>query len=413
MLTKLKKFISDKSTVICYGAGRYAFWLFLYLKLHNVEVEYFLVSSKGTEETYWKKPILECDAYVGDWQTSIVVAVDETHHEDITRKIRGNFLNIYYLTRQDMAGIICYLAGIGLTGLQSILLEFYNEDKLQYAAKRLANYNIDSFAKLYDVFHEDVCSREYAELWRTYKDFPRYKEIEIQLRDGLVRIPDAESFLCAYQSILVERLYAFNPRFKDDVTILDFGTNVGLSLYFFATNYPNAKIAGFEADPHIYEICRHNLLALNCASYVNLHNAAVWTYDGEISFCAEGADAGHIVDNDADKETNKKVECCDALSIIWQYSHIDFLKIDIEGAETEVLQRIAQELNKVDNIFVEYHSCANKPQTLDQVVHILTQAGFRIYFGSEGLKQKNPFLKPVSYQGFDGLLNICGIRRKE
>lgn len=50
----------------------------------------------------------------------------------------------------------------------------------------------------------------------------------------------------------------------------------------------------------------------------------------------------------------------DALSILASHEKIDFLKIDIEGAERYVLPRMASELGKVDNIFVEYHSEADK-----------------------------------------------------
>ena len=41
---------------------------------------------------------------------------------------------------------------------------------------------------------------------------------------------------------------------------------------------------------------------------------------------------------------------------------IDFLKIDIEGAEYEVLKDCEEFLFNVDKIFVEYHSIYNEEQ---------------------------------------------------
>lgn len=412
-MANLNEYIANKSVINLYGTGRYAFYLFLYLEMHNIDVECFLVSASGMNKTYWNKPILEYNTYTGNRQTPVIVAVDEIHHENIANRVDGKFFDVYYMTHKDIGDVINYLAKIKMDRLQIILSKYYNDTKVNYAIECLADYKMNVISKLYDVFFEDEYGREYAELRRFYKNYSRYKEIDIKLKDGLIRVPDVESFLCAYKSILVERVYNFKPSSMDYVQILDFGSNIGLSLYFYAKNYPNARIEGFEADPYIYEICCHNLRSLNYNSRVEIHNAAVWTNDGEINFYAEGADAGHVVDGEATREKVEKVKCYDALSIVQRYSHIDFLKIDIEGSETEVLRRIEHELTRVDNIFVEYHSCINKPQTLGIVINILINTGFRIYFSADGLKHKNPFMKPVRYQGFDGLLNIWGTRRSE
>ncbi len=53
-------------------------------------------------------------------------------------------------------------------------------------------------------------------------------------------------------------------------------------------------------------------------------------------------------------------------------AHIDLLKIDVEGAEADVLSGAAQTLPIVDRIVLEYHS----PHLLQQVVTLLRRHQF-------------------------------------
>lgn len=412
MWKELGALIPINTPVALYGAGRYAFWAFLYLSLHDVEVECFLVTKRGTESVYLGRPLYGIDEYHLENLHTVIVAVDENEHVDISKKLKRN-ISAYFLKRCEILEMLRFIYGMGQEGIQRILENLYDDIDLSYIFDLLAEKGVTSFGELYDILRYDDYGREYATIYNTYRYVPRYQEMQIDLKDGRVCVPDMMSFMCAYQSILVDKIYSFLPKNEKDVTILDFGSNIGLSLYFFAKKYSTGKIIGFEADPHIYEICQNNIHALGVANRVFLYNLAVWSSDGKLDFYVEGADAGRVTIDGIGDGSCIKVKCVDALKILESYSHIDFLKIDIEGAETEVLQRIEPQLYKVDNIFVEYHSLVDKPQTLDCVLRVLIQSGFRLYFGNEGLKQSSPFLEVKSYLGFDGLLNIMGIKRDD
>src|SRR5947209_17952551 len=70
---------------------------------------------------------------------------------------------------------------------------------------------------------------------------------------------------------------------------------------------------------------------------------------------------------------------------------VDFLKLDIEGAETEVLADCADLLGKVENLFVEYHSFSDEPQSIHTLLSVLRGAGFRVHVHvSSGSRQ--PFI---------------------
>jgi hypothetical protein len=80
--------------------------------------------------------------------------------------------------------------------------------------------------------------------------------------------------------------------------------------------------------------------------------------------------------------------------------------MDIEGAEVEVLSDCAEELKKVYNLFVEYHSWASRPQQLDKLLSILSSAGLRYYIQTIGETGVNPLLKKRTENEMDVQLNI-------
>ncbi len=89
---------------------------------------------------------------------------------------------------------------------------------------------------------------------------------------------------------------------------------------------------------------------------------------------------------------------------------MDLLKIDIEGAETVVLEECKNLLQNVERIFVEYHSYVDKDQTLHYLLQILSDIGFRYNVQSTGVFSPNPFLQINTYYDIDLQLNIFGYR---
>ena len=136
---------------------------------------------------------------------------------------------------------------------------------------------------------------------------------------------------------------------------------------------------------------------------------AVWDCAGKAEFYQEGSDGSRLSNEGTPGTERIWVKTVDAASILEKYSHVDFLKIDIEGAETRVLRRIAPQLSKVSNLFVEYHGQWGMEQTLDVVLHIMKEAGFRTYMESS-LKASSPFMRQGVDGNFDVQMNIWGVR---
>ena len=91
---------------------------------------------------------------------------------------------------------------------------------------------------------------------------------------------------------------------------------------------------------------------------------------------------------------------------------VDFLKIDIEGAEYEVLKDIEPQLQNVQNLFIEYHGTYEQNKELVEMLTILETNGFSFYIKEATSIYDHPFSKqkrPV--HNFDVQLNIFCIRK--
>ncbi len=234
---------------------------------------------------------------------------------------------------------------------------------------------------------------------------PRYQGIEIPFKGKRLRVPDPVSCYYAYKEIFGVGIYEF-ATYKEKPRIIDCGANIGLSVIFFKTLHPMANIIAIEADPSIFDYLKKNLGELGCDD-VSLIQKAVAATNGEVTFFTEGADAGRLGISINGVEKSIKVQCTTIDELIMD-QEVDFLKIDIEGAETDVILG-SKNLHLVKNLFVEYHSFQSSHQRLHEILAKLSGSGFR-YFINAPFCPKKPFNQIESYLGMDLQLNISCIR---
>src|ERR1700741_4710485 len=78
----------------------------------------------------------------------------------------------------------------------------------------------------------------------------------------------------------------------------------------------------------------------------------------------------------------------------WLNEPIDLLKLDIEGAEFDVLKDCDDRLSIVKCLFVEYHSFASQRQRLPELFAMLRDAGFRVHVQKDYFRA-SPLLDPI------------------
>lgn len=239
------------------------------------------------------------------------------------------------------------------------------------------------------------------------KYYPRYKETTITLMGKETKIADSASFLFMHKEIFKKDIFKFNTTDKTPY-IIDAGANIGLATLYFKKLYPESKVVAFEPDPKIYRILEHNIKSWELNNVV-LVNKALSDKESFVSFFSEGADGGRI-NGDENGTSTIQVPTVSLRNYLDNQLVVNFLKIDIEGAEIEVLNDIRNSLQHTKMIFVEYHSFANKPQRLEDVINTLTANNFRIYINAPGLSPENPFQSVPVISGMDMQLNIYGIK---
>jgi FkbM family methyltransferase len=195
---------------------------------------------------------------------------------------------------------------------------------------------------------------------------------------------------------------------RETPLILDCGANIGLSCIYFKRRYPASRITAFEADPDICDVLRHNLDAFGLAD-IAVVNGAVWDSDAKVDFVPEGGFSGRVplpnesVGNHA-KKTVQAVRLRDHLEVA-----VDFLKMDIEGAETRVLLDCAARLQNVKRCFIEYHAPEDGEQTLHTLLDVLHRAGFR-YHVKEAYAAAHPFAQRPALGGMEFQAEIYAYR---
>ena len=203
---------------------------------------------------------------------------------------------------------------------------------------------------------------------------PRYTPGHVRVLDYDIEYADLLSFCPQFEEIFVHRgldVRAASPAPR----ILDCGSNIGAASLFFKRAYPGARITAYEADPALCAMTRRNL-DRNGAGDVEVVQAALWTSNGSVTFRAEGADSG-MIDGlagaiDARGVTVPALRLRDVL----ERDRVDFMKLDIEGAECAVLEDCEPVLDRVNAMIMDLHEFDPRHRQSPRVFACLTRSGF-------------------------------------
>ena len=205
------------------------------------------------------------------------------------------------------------------------------------------------------------------------------------------------------QNVLVGNEYT-PPGFEIHETdvVIDIGANVGTFALMAATRARLGRVFSYEPNQENFDLLVHNV-ALNRLTNVSLFHAAVSGRRGQVKlFCSsEGGFHSVLSDRAADLA---RYELVDALTLadIFDTQRIErcnFLKLDCEGAEHEILHNCPEEyLCRINKIVMEYHGdvdATTRRGESDALVRRLEDTGFRIEAYEEFVGFRGGFIRAM------------------
>ena len=135
-------------------------------------------------------------------------------------------------------------------------------------------------------------------------------------------------------------------------TIFDVGAATGEYALHFLKKFPKATIYCFEPLPAQFEQLQRRMK--NFGDRVQLFNFGLYNHEGEATFYeAPYKDASSVIEGRG-MATTVMMRRLDEVIKELPVNHIDFIKIDVEGVEREVIEGGMKTLgDMVDNAFIE------------------------------------------------------------
>jgi FkbM family methyltransferase len=185
-----------------------------------------------------------------------------------------------------------------------------------------------------------------------------------------------------YEVLLDECYYLPKECTKNVQTIVDLGSNIGLSSLYYFQHFPKADFICVEPSPTNFQLLQKNT-AIIPANQIDRYEGAIHSVSGEVSFEVDAIAWGGKMDT----STNSKSQKVKAYSMgeIIQKSNIqsiDILKVDIEGGEAFLFSENTDWLKLVKLIIIEIHS----PYGLSQLKADLETYGFEVIPPKKGGK---------------------------
>jgi FkbM family methyltransferase len=166
-------------------------------------------------------------------------------------------------------------------------------------------------------------------------------------------------FIDLVEEIFIFQVYRFETTFSSP-TIIDCGSNIGLSILYFKKIYPTASVLAFEPDYHNYEQLKRNIEGNNLLG-ITLHKCALSADVGIVDLYHE-ISSGSLRSSLHNKE-GKKIESVVSQRLSEYITNdVEVVKIDVEGAEIEIIQDLLRsgKINNIKLMIIEFHPAITK-----------------------------------------------------
>lgn len=168
---------------------------------------------------------------------------------------------------------------------------------------------------------------------------------------------------------------------KEDLTILDIGANVGFFSFFMLFRYPGASIYAFEPMPFNFNMLQQHTTKSRFKTLFPVNKAVAGTTGRLLLYYA----GDHTFTTMASTFKNQRkvhsldVEAVTLEQIFTEYGlqMVDFLKMDCEGSEYDILYKTPAALfQKINALCIETHNGQQANENTASLAAFLQEHGY-------------------------------------
>lgn len=211
--------------------------------------------------------------------------------------------------------------------------------------------------------------------WQYLKAFDRFPFEQGISRSRIV----AAHKRCGVSALIYsQRLYNYNNMsllqmlLRDGGSFLDIGANIG-SFTLIASEQEKARAYAFEPHPETFRLLQRNV-ELNRRNNVSLFNIALGRAEGEVFLSDDAGSATNHIEP-VQSERTVTVRCRRIDTVCSEHAiHPQYIKIDVEGFEYDVLAGFGVFLSDVDLLMIEMNGLSDQRSHGQREIHALLRS---------------------------------------
>jgi FkbM family methyltransferase len=219
--------------------------------------------------------------------------------------------------------------------------------------------------------------------------FSHWKTI-CRFRIGKIDFYSRRSDLVSVEEVAFRGEYDFiaSMPVAPSATVLDLGANIGMFAIAIFQSFPDVRVFSFEASSDTFRVLQKNC-HLNSHMKWHIFHQAIWNTNGIVRFDTKRESTTRRVITDTLAQNHENVQSITIDNAINRCkSKVTICKMDIEGAEEEVLLSSPEALKSIDNLIIEIHpDTCNK----EHIVQIL-KAEFSYLYSVSGRNSNKPLV---------------------
>jgi FkbM family methyltransferase len=215
------------------------------------------------------------------------------------------------------------------------------------------------------------------------RGFQKDSQLALRMRHPIkccIRLRESGTDFGTFSEVLVTEVYKpVLDRIGECRTFVDLGANIGLTCLYIAQRFPQCAIFALEPNQETYNLLLRNLSSLIRKGRCATLPGAAWNANSLLVPDQNNSPLGYDVFR-VRKPGQTAVGNIPAYSMNEILSRsgfrsVDLLKIDIEGAETQVLSGDTSWLEAVNFIAIEFHGSSRISSGFDE---LMKKSGFSV-----------------------------------